>query len=364
MSIFDIVRREASFLWWLLYIHAMKNSHSIFRVWCSLNIIFTVMNMENFPLLKRRALLMRAIRSFFNARDYLEVETPYLVTSPGEEVHLRCFRTFLEHHDGSKEVRYLHTSPEFAMKKLVAKFKEPIFQIARVWRNGEKSKTHHPEFTLLEWYRPYASMVSLMDETESLLKAILPPQIAYAEGILHLDRPFERLTMQEAFFKYVGIDILEDIGNAPLLAKKSGVSLRRGEEWEDLFFRLLLEKIEPYIGRERPIFLTHWPAQQAALAKISSEDPRTALRFELYAAGLELANAFEELTDPYEQRKRFEEDRKRRLLFSPDHDWSIDENLLAALEEMPLTSGIALGVDRLIMLATSAPRIEDVLFLS
>lgn len=324
--------------------------------------------MEKIALLRRRSLLIRAIRSFFDSRLYLEVETPYLVEVPGEEVHLRCFKTLLESHEGSREIRYLHTSPEFAMKKLLARFKMPIFQIARVWRNGEKSKTHHPEFTMLEWYRPYASMESLLEETEQLLRAVLPPVISYQEHqqehFLHLEPAFERLTVQEAFFRYVGLDILEEMNDAESLAKRAYTPLREGENWEDLFFRLLLEKIEPYIGRKRPTFLTHWPRPQAALAKICPEDPRVALRFELYAAGLELANAFEELTDPIEQRRRFEEDRQRRLLYSPDHDWGLDENLLDVLTEIPPTSGIALGVDRLVMLANSVPYLEDVLFLS
>lgn len=319
---------------------------------------------ERLPFLRRRARMVQAVRAFFEGRGYLEVETPYAVPVPGEEVHLRCFRTVLDHPDGTSEVRHLHTSPEFAMKRLVAATGQPLFQLARVWRNGERSATHMPEFTMLEWYRPGAALSSLMDETEHLLCSVLPPHLSYGEDTLDLSRPFERLTMQEAFARHVGVDLLASAGDAPRLAREAGVSLREGEDWEDLFFRLLLEKIEPHIGRERPTFLTHWPAAQAALAKRDPADPRVALRFELYAAGLELANAFEELTDPQEQRQRFEADRARRVQITPEQDWPLDEAFLEALPDMPPTSGIALGFDRLVMLATGAPRLEEILWLS
>lgn len=318
---------------------------------------------ERLPFLRRRARMVQGVRAFFEGRGYLEVETPYAVPAPGEEVHLRCFRTVLDHPDGTAEPRYLHTSPEFAMKRLVAAIGQPLFQLARVWRNGERSATHMPEFTMLEWYRPGASLSSLMDETEHLLRSVLPPHLSYGEDALDLTQPFERLTMQEAFARHVGVDLLASAGDATRLAHDASVELRNGESWEDLFFRLLLERIEPHIGRERPTFLTHWPAEQAALAKRDPADPRVALRFELYAAGLELANAFEELTDPQEQRRRFEADRARRMQITPEQDWPLDEAFLEALADMPPTSGIALGFDRLVMLATGAPRLEEILWL-
>lgn len=318
---------------------------------------------ERLPFLRRRARMVQGVRAFFEGRGYLEVETPYAVPAPGEEVYLRCFRTVLDHPDGTAEPRYLHTSPEFAMKRLVAAIGQPLFQLARVWRNGERSATHMPEFTMLEWYRPGASLASLMDETEHLLRSVLPPHLSYGEDALDLTQPFERLTMQEAFARHVGVDLLASAGDATRLAHDASVALRNGESWEDLFFRLLLDRVEPHIGRERPTFLTHWPAEQAALAKRDPADPRVALRFELYAAGLELANAFEELTDPQEQRQRFEADRARRLQITPEQDWPLDEAFLEALADMPPTSGIALGFDRLVMLATGAPRLEEILWL-
>ncbi|TPW34912.1 EF-P lysine aminoacylase GenX [Oecophyllibacter saccharovorans] len=319
---------------------------------------------DRLPLLRRRALLAQGIRAFFTARDYLEVETPYLVKVPGEEVHLRCFRTQLETSEGKTEARFLHTSPEFAMKRLVAATGQKIFQLARVWRNGEESATHRPEFTMLEWYRPLASLAALMEETERLVQSLLPPVVMREGRKVQIGRPFERLTMQEAFARYGGVpDLLATNEDTRALARQAHVALRAGESWEDLFFRLLLERVEPHIGWERPTFLTHWPAPQAALAQVDPHDPRAALRFELYAGGLELANAFEELTDPQEQRRRFQLDRARRLGVAPDQDWALDEDFLAALADLPPCAGIALGFDRLVMLATGAPKITDVLWL-
>ncbi|BAT20824.1 EF-P lysine aminoacylase EpmA [Asaia bogorensis] len=319
---------------------------------------------DRLPLLQRRALLQRGVRAFFDARNYLEVETPCAVSVPGEEVHLRCFRTELERPDGTREPRYLHTSPEFAMKRIVAATGLAVFQLARVWRNGEQSALHAPEFTMLEWYRPGAGLSALMDETEALLQHLLPPTLTCGDTTLKIDAPFERLTMAEAFRRYVGVDLLGIGNDAARLAQEAGTVLRVGETWEDLFFRLLLERIEPYIGRDRPTFLTHWPAAQAALSRRDPEDPRVALRFELYAAGIELANAFEELTDPVEQRARFVADRERRIALTPDQDWPLDEAFLADLADLPPCSGIALGFDRLVMLATGAPRLCDIVWFS
>lgn len=319
---------------------------------------------DRIPLLQRRALIQRGVRAFFEARGYLEVETPYAVPTPGEEVHLRCFRTELERPDGERETRFLHTSPEFAMKRIVAESWLPVFQLARVWRNGERSALHEPEFTMLEWYRPGAGLSALMDETEALIRSVLPPVLERGGRTLRLDGPFERLTMSDAFSRYVGVDLMGIGEDAAHLANAAGAELRRGESWEDLFFRLLLERVEPFIGRERPTFLTHWPIAQAALSKPDQNDPRVALRFELYAAGIELANAFEELTDVQEQRTRFMADRARRLAVAPDQDWPIDEAFLDALQRLPSCSGIALGFDRLVMLGVGAPRLSDIMWLT
>ena len=317
---------------------------------------------DRFAALRRRARLAAGVRAFFDARGYLEVETPYAVRTPGEEVHLQTFRTERMAPTGDRETLWLHTSPEFAMKRLLADGAGRIFQLARVWRNQEGSDHHAHEFTLLEWYRPAATMADMMDETEALLRATLPP-VATCRGItVDLSR-FQRLTMQEAFERHVGADLLGTADDAAALAAQAGTRLRDGEGWEDLFFRLLLERVEPEIGRAHPTFLTHWPTAQAALARRDPADPRVAERFELYVCGLELANAFVELTDAAEQRNRFEADRARRHALYGGPDWEIDEALLAALPYVPPCAGIALGFDRLAMIAAGIENIRDVMWL-
>jgi elongation factor P--(R)-beta-lysine ligase len=318
---------------------------------------------DRLPFLRRRALLTQAVRAFFGARGYAEVETPCAVPVPGEEVHLRAFATAREWPDGRREALWLRTSPEFAMKRLLAEGSGPIFQLARVWRNGEDGPRHLAEFTMLEWYRPGARLADMMDETEALLRAVLPPVVRWGGQEQRLET-FERVRMADAFARLAGADLLGTEGDAAALARSAGVELRAGEDWEDLFFRLLLARVEPGLARERPSFLTHWPAAQAALARRDPEDARVALRFELFVCGLELANAFEELTDAAEQRARFAADRARRHALQGGTDWPMDEALLRALPDMPPCCGIALGFDRLAMIATGAARIGDVQWLA
>ena len=264
--------------------------------------------------------------------------------------------------DGTSEPLWLHTSPEFAMKKLLVAGAGPIFQLARVWRNGEGSDLHAPEFTMLEWYRPGADMGSLIDETVAYLRAVLPPVVSCRSATTDLSQ-IECLTLAEAFARYVGADVLATADDAAALAAAAGARLREAETWEDLFFRLLLERIEPSIGRDHPTFLTHWPSAQAALARRDPTDARVAERFELFVCGIELANAFVELTDAEEQRARFEADRARRHAISGT-DWPLDEDFLTALAHgMPQSAGIALGFDRLAMIASGANRIDQVLWL-
>ncbi|HUC18094.1 MAG TPA: EF-P lysine aminoacylase EpmA [Acetobacteraceae bacterium] len=314
------------------------------------------------PHLRRRARLAAATRAFFAARGYQEVETPYAVPTPGEEVHLRPFRTEALSPGGERRALFLHTSPEFAMKKLLAGGAGPIFQLARVWRNGEAGDLHAPEFTMLEWYRPGAGMESLIEETIAYLRAVLPPVVTCRGVTTDLSR-FERLTLAEAFTRHVGADLLATAEDAPALAAAARTALRPNESWEDLFFRLLLERVEPHLGRAHPTFLTHWPTAQAALARRDPADPRVAERFELFLCGIELANAFVELTDAAEQRARFAADRARRHDLA-GLDWPMDEELLAALAlGLPPCAGIALGFDRLAMIAAGTPRIQDVLWL-
>jgi elongation factor P--(R)-beta-lysine ligase len=328
------------------------------------------------PFLRRRTRLTEDTRAFFRARGYQEVETPCLVPVPGMEVHLQAFRSEWVPHlgaGGAGRTLWLRTSPELALKRLLVGGAGPVFELARVWRNGEQGPRHAPEFTMLEWYRPGLTLAGLMDETEAFLRAVCPPVVAHERVETDLTLPFERITMEEAFERWCGgLDLLATEGDAARLreaAARIGVTPREDpegvESWEDLFFRLLLERVEPNLGRGRATFLTHWPAPQAALARRNPADPRAALRFELFAAGIELANAFDELTDAEEQRARFEADvAERARRYGEAACWPVDEDFLAALAQgMPAGSGIALGFDRLAMLASGARRIEDVLWL-
>ena len=315
------------------------------------------------PFLRRRQRLAQAVRAFFTARGYAEVETPCAVATPGEEVHLAAFATEQVGPTGARRKLWLHTSPEFAMKKLLAGGAGPIFQIARAWRNGEGSDLHAAEFTMLEWYRPHAGMADLIAETAALLRAVLPPVVT-CRGVTTDLVTAEVLTVADAFARHAGADVLATAGDADALAAQAGTRRRDGETWEDLFFRLLLERIEPRLGRAHPTFLTHWPAAQAALARRDPADPRVAERFELFVCGIELANAFVELTDAAEQRARFIADRARRHALTGADDWPLDEDLLAALEHgLPQCAGIAMGFDRLAMIAAGVPRITDVQWL-
>jgi lysyl-tRNA synthetase class 2 len=291
------------------------------------------------------------------------------------EVHLRAFRTTYRPHLGAgrETTLWLRTSPELALKRLLVAGAGKVFELARVWRNGELSRRHAPEFTMLEWYAPGLAMTGLMDECERFVRSVLPATVAHAGTTTDLTRPFERLTMAEAFRRHCnGLDILSTItpegeGVSAALrgaAKAAGIDLSEACDWESGFFDLLLRHVEPKLGHDRATFLTHWPTPQAALAKRDPADPRAALRFELFCAGLELANAFEELTDPAEQRARFTRDVEARRREAGDEGWDVDEDFLAALEHgMPAAAGIAMGFDRLAMLASGAQHIQQVLWL-
>jgi lysyl-tRNA synthetase class 2 len=325
------------------------------------------------PFLRRRARLVADIRGFLAGRGYTEVETPLLQPCPGMEPHLDPFETrYAAKLGADARPLYLQFSPEFAMKKLLAGGAGPIFQFARVFRNGEAGPNHQPEFTMLEWYGPGLSLAGLMDETEALVRAAVPEGLRTPRLRVPTDAPFERITVAEAFARHCdGLDILAtapdplapDVGLLAAAADRIGLRHRDGETWQDLFFRLLLDRVEPAIGRDRPTFLTHWPASEAALSRRDTADPRVALRFELFAAGLELANAYEELTDAAEQRARFAAWAEERRRVAGEAR-AVDEDFLAALEHgLPACSGIAMGLDRLAMLAAGAARIEDVLWL-
>ena len=325
--------------------------------------------------LDKRGRILDAVRSFFAARDYVEVETPALQVSPGLEPHLRAFKTAL--HDPCDDragERYLHTSPEFAMKKLLVAGLPRIWQLAHVFRDGERSTTHHPEFAMLEWYRVGASYHDLMDECAALIRT--SQEVAGTEalvwrgGTADARRPWRRLSVAEAFHEHCGIDLLAtapdplapDVERLAAAARHLGIAPHPGDDWEALFFRIFLERIEPVLGFGAPTILFDYPLSMAALSRRSLGDPRVVERFEVYVCGLELANAFGELTDAPEQRRRFVADQaKKRALHG--ETYPIDEDFLAALHcGLPPCAGIALGFDRLVMLATGAADIEEVLW--
>lgn len=325
--------------------------------------------------LATRARILGAVRDFFGNAGYLEVDTPALQVSPGLEPHLKAFATLL--HDpqsGGAQPRYLHTSPEFAMKKLVAGGMPRIWQLAHAYRDGERSATHHPEFAMLEWYRAGASYHDLMAECETLLRAV---QTACGADALRWQgrsadarAPWQRLPLADAFERHTGIDLLAtapqperpDTGLLAAAAARIGIAAHPGDDWESLFFRIFLECIEPNLGIGAPTILYDYPLALAALARRKPADPRLAERFEVYVCGLELANAFGELTDADEQRRRFQADQARKQALYGEA-YPIDEDFLAALEHgLPGCAGIALGFDRLVMLATGADHIEKVLW--
>jgi elongation factor P--(R)-beta-lysine ligase len=325
--------------------------------------------------LAARGRVLAAVRRFFADAGYVEVETPALQPSPGLEPHLQAFATMLhDPRDGGVRPRYLHTSPEFTMKKLLAGGLPRIWQLTHAYRDGERSATHHPEFALLEWYRAGASYRDLMDECVALL--CCAQEAAGADALRWQDRgadaraAWQRLTVSEAFTRHAGMDLLATIIDPAnpdpvafaTLATQAGIAAHPGDDWESLFFRIFLERIEPRLGIGAPTIVYDYPITMAALARPKPEDPRLAERFELYVCGLELANAFGELTDAVEQRRRFEADQaKKRALYGTAYP--IDEDFLAALEHgLPDCAGIALGFDRLVMLATGAEHIEDVLW--
>jgi len=322
-----------------------------------------------------RARILAAVREFFAAEGFVEVQTPALQVSPGLEPHLKAFATELtDPRDGVVRPRYLHTSPEFAMKKLLAGGMTRIWQLAPVFRDGERGATHHPEFSMIEWYRAGATYRDLMEDCEKLLRAAQPASsgtaLSWNNKTSDARLPFERLSVAEAFARHAGIDILAtapdparpDLALLAREAERIGIAPHPGDDWESLYFRIFLDRIEPRLGIGAPTILYDYPVSMAALSRRKPDDPRLAERFELYVCGLELANAFSELTDAQEQRARFLADQARKQVLYGE-TYPIDEDFLAALEHgLPECAGIALGFDRLVMLCTGAAHIENVLW--
>jgi lysyl-tRNA synthetase class 2 len=299
-----------------------------------------------------------AVRGWFDGQGFVEVEPAALAVSPGNEAHLHAFATEAVAPDGERTPRYLHTSPEFACKKLLAAGETQIFTLAKVWRNRERGPRHHPEFTMLEWYRAGATYEQLMGDCAALLDLA-----ARAAGRTEFGKP-ERVTVGEAFRRFAGIDLLAVLGDRDALAaaaEAAGLRVAPDDTWADVFSRVVVGLVEPNLGRGRPTILCEYPASEAALARTVPHDPRVAERFEFYVEGVELANCFGELTDPAEQRRRFEAEMAEKARVYGER-YPIDEDFLAALAHMPPASGGALGFDRLVMLATGARHIEQVIW--
>ena len=313
---------------------------------------------------RARARLCAEVRRALGAMGYEEVETPCLVPAPGMEPHIQAFAApFVPEGGGAPRPLFLHTSPEYAMKRLLADGLPRIFQLARVFRNGEVSRTHNPEFTMLELYRAGTDYAGVMEDLERLVEACARAVSGSGAAPLELAAPFERLTVAEAFRRYAAIDLpacRNDAARLAAAARAAGIDPGPpGEPFDDVFFRVMLDAVEPRIGRPRPTYLVDWPAPMAALARLRRDDPADAERFELYAGGLELANGFSELADAAEQRRRLlsEQAHRRRLGRAVP---PVDEPFLAALARMPEAGGVAVGLDRLLMLLVGAERIADV----
>jgi lysyl-tRNA synthetase class 2 len=322
------------------------------------------------PFLLARGRVREALRGYFAAEGFVEVEAAALQVSPGNEAHLHAFATDLVTVEGQRERRYLHTSPEFACKKLLAAGERKIFDFARVFRNRERSALHHPEFTMLEWYRAEEPYDVLMQDCAALMAAA-----ARATGLATFSfrgrnaDPYstpERISVAQAFAKFASIDLAATLrgasGDRDALARqatRSGIGVADDDTWSDIFSKVLIARIEPNLGNGRPTILDEYPTIEAALARPTKSDPRFAERFELYICGVELANGFGELTDTAEQQRRFEIEMAEKQRVYGER-YPVDEDFLAALARMPPASGIALGFDRLVMLASGAQRIDQV----
>jgi lysyl-tRNA synthetase class 2 len=325
------------------------------------------------PLLLARGRIREAVRSYFAAEGFIEVECAALQASPGNEAHLHAFATERIATDGARRAFYLHTSPEFACKKLLAAGERRIFALAPVYRNREHGDLNASEFTMLEWYRAEERYDSVIEDTLNIVKAA-----AEATGTTAFEfrgkraDPFARpvrITVAEAFREFSGIDLAATLGregetDREALARQAGgagLKVTADDTWSDIFSRILVERIEPRLGLGCATILDGYPRAKGALARATPHDERLAERFELYLCGVELANGFGELTDPAEQRRRFEHemDEKQRIY---GERYPIDEDFLEALAQMPPASGVALGFDRLVMLATHAGRIDRVIW--
>jgi elongation factor P--(R)-beta-lysine ligase len=325
------------------------------------------------PALIGRGRIKAAMRAWFESQAFSEVECGALVVSPGNEAHLHAFATELIETGGARATRYLHTSPEFAAKRLLAAGETRIFDFARVFRNRERGPLHAPEFTMLEWYRANEEYARVIADSLELVRLAADmtgaASFAYRDRVCDPRADAERLSVADAFTHHAGIDLLATLnakgeGDRDRLATKArraGFDVAADDNWADIFSKVLVARVEPKLGVGRPTILFEYPRCEAALARAAPRDPRVAERFELYACGVELANGFGELTDAAEQRARFEAEMNEKSRVYGER-YPIDEDFLTALACMPPASGVALGFDRLVMLAVGARKLDDVLW--
>lgn len=325
---------------------------------------------QRLPALKNRMAIIKALHSYFDAQDFMEVETPALQIMPAADKHIHGFETTFFGYDlKPRKTFFLHTSPEFEMKKLLVAGLPKIYQICRVFRNAEVTAQHKPEFTMMEWYRSGASLKDIMNDCVALLRACArATDISDYSYKSRTCDPFKEpliISVCEAFERFAGIDLESVLCDRDAFAKAAGdIGIRVSDKdaWDDIFFTVMAEKIEPHLGEGTPAILYDYPITLASLSRPKPDDPRFTERFELYVCGVELANAFGELTDAGIQRERFEKEmNEKKDLYG--FSYPVDEEFLAALEYgMPESCGIALGVDRLVMLACGAENIDDVLW--
>ncbi len=325
------------------------------------------------PFLEARTRVRRAVRRWFEARGFVEVECGALAVSPCAETHLHGFATTLREAGGEARTLYLHTSPEMSAKKLLAAGERRIFEMARVWRNGEAGPLHAPEFTMLEWYRAEEPYEAVIADTIALIRtaaeAAGAPRLRFRGSQADPFAEPVRITAEEAFARFAGVELLRTVApggetdrdDLAAQARAAGVRVDSGDTWSDVFTRLMAERIEPRLDASRVTIFDGYPAPEAALARVSARDPRVAERFEAYACGVELANGFGELTDADEQRRRYVAamEAKARVY---GESYPIDEDFIEALRIMPDAAGVAMGFDRLVMLCADARTIDDVIW--
>lgn len=320
---------------------------------------------------KKRSEIIQLVRQFFWSREFLETDVPIAVRYPSQEPYLHFIPINIHDPHGKEERLYLTTSPEFSLKKLLAAGLPKIFSITRCFRDFEEfGKTHNTEFTMIEWYRAPGTYFDFMDDTEQLFKFVgknlKKEAVEYAGKKIVITEPWERMTMKKVWQKYVGVDLDEylEIEHLRNLVQERGFNVGEADLYEDLFFKIFLNEIEPHLGIERPIFVYEYPTQLCSLSQKCAHDPRYAERAELYIGGLELANGFGELLDTVEQKQRLEEDRELRKKLNKE-TWDVDKDFIAALGSgIPAAGGIALGIDRMVVLFTGAHDINEVIFCS